>query len=146
MGKAKLRVTAEVSESARSSVTNGYRLFADKTIDGRTSWARRLRDLIVLHTLDLGGEDVVSVAEQSILRRASTLSVECELLEKKFALANGADPEDLQLYITASNSLRRLLETLGLKRVARDVTPLNDIIAELDLETAEADANGDDVE
>ena len=36
--------------------------------------------------------------------------------------ANG-QPFDLTAYSTTSNCLRRLFETLGLKRVARDVAP-----------------------
>jgi hypothetical protein len=78
-----------------------------------------------LHVLDAGGEDVVSAAEHSIIRRIATISVELELLERKFALkGKGASPEDLDLYFRGANSLRRLLESVGLKRVARDVTPL----------------------
>ena len=34
-----------------------------------------------------------------------------------------ARPEDLDLYQRMSNTLRRHLETTGLKRVPRDVTP-----------------------
>jgi len=35
------------------------------------------------------------------------------------------------LYLRGANSLRRLLESIGLKRVARDVTPLlQDYLAE----------------
>jgi hypothetical protein len=123
MGRTKFSTKVRAVE-ARSAVSNGKRLFADATVDGRSSWARRFRDLIILHVNDLGGEDMASAAEQSILRRAATLTVELELLEKRFALAGGAKPEDLQTYITAANALRRLLESIGLKRVARDVTPM----------------------
>jgi hypothetical protein len=48
-----------------------------------------------------------------------------ELLERRFALkGKGASPEDLDLYFRGAGVLRRLLESIGLKRVARDVTPL----------------------
>jgi hypothetical protein len=95
-------------------------------------WARRLRDLLALHVSDLGGEDVVTAAEHSLCRRISTITVELELLERKFALkGKGAAAEDLDMYLRAANSLRRLLESIGLKRVARDVTPLlQDYLAE----------------
>jgi hypothetical protein len=132
---------------ARSSVTNGMGLFADKSVDGRTGWCRRLRDLIFLHVNEAGGEDMVSAAERSIIRRVATLTVELEILEARFALAGGAKPEDLMLYVTASNALRRLLEAIGLKRIARNVTPsrtLDDILAELDRETSPA-VNAEDV-
>jgi hypothetical protein len=84
---------------------------------------RRLRDLIVLHVSDLGGEGAVSTAELSIVRRAATLTVELERLEAKFATASGADPFELDAYQRVSNTLRRLLEAVGLERRSRDVTP-----------------------
>jgi hypothetical protein len=124
MGSSATRPTVD-ARHARSKVTNGKRLFADMTVDGRSGWSRRLRDLLQLHVADLGGEDVVSTAEHSLCRRISTITVELELLERKFALkGKGANADDLALYITGANSLRRLLESIGLKRVARDVTPL----------------------
>ncbi|MCK1417643.1 hypothetical protein IVB55_32835 [Bradyrhizobium sp. CW4] len=110
--------------SARSRVSNGKSLFADNTVDQRSGWVRRLRDLLELFVSDLGGEDAVSAAERSIVRRAATITVELELLEKRFALSpDGAAAADFDLYLRAANSLRRHLETLGLKRIARDVTP-----------------------
>jgi hypothetical protein len=105
----------------RSRVTNGTGLFVDAG-DGRGPWARRLRDVIDLHLADLGGADVVSEAEASIVRRAATLTIELERLEAKFSTGQ-APPGDLDLYQRTANSLRRLLEAVGLKRVARDVTP-----------------------
>jgi hypothetical protein len=125
---------------ARSRVSNGRALFADATVDGRSAWARRLRDLLVLHVSDLGGEDMVSAAERSIIRRVATITVELELLEKKFALTDGADAADLDLYVRSAGGLRRLLEAIGLKRVARDVTPmtLDEIAAEIEAEDAAA--------
>jgi hypothetical protein len=56
-----------------------------------------------------------------------TLAAIRERLEAKFAAADGeASERDLDLYIRGSGSLRRLLETLGIKRVPRDVTPTLD--------------------
>ena len=106
---------------ARSRVTNGSSILPG--VDGRSTWVRRLRDLINLHTADLGGEDNVSAAEQAIIRRASVLIVELERLELKFATDGEASPFDLDLYQRMANSLRRLLEAVGLQRRARDVTP-----------------------
>jgi hypothetical protein len=82
------------------------------------AWVRRLRDLIEFHLGDLGGVDAVSAAEHSIVRRASTLEVELERLEAKFALAGEADGS-----ISISANLRRLLEAVGLQRRPRNVTP-----------------------
>jgi hypothetical protein len=127
----------------RNRVSNGSALFADATADGRSSWARRLRDLIALHYSDLGGADIVSVAEQSIIRRVATITVELELLETKFARSGkGASANDLDLYVRAAGNLKRLLEAVGLKRVARDVTPtLVDIARDI---AAGSSASGDE--
>ena len=81
-----------------------------------------MRDVIDLHLADLGGADVVSEAEASIVRRAATLTIELERLEARFSTGEAASG-DLDLYQRTANSLRRLLEAVGLKRVARDVTP-----------------------
>ena len=84
---------------------------------------RRLADLIALHVSDLGGEDAVSHSENLLVRRAACLTVELERLEVVFAMAGQATPQDLDLYQRASNTLRRHLESIGIQRRPRDVTP-----------------------
>ncbi|MCJ2052797.1 hypothetical protein [Methylobacterium sp. J-070] len=91
--------------------------------DGRSAWARRMRDLMALHLSDLGGEAAVSAAEKSIIRRAATLTVELERMEERFATDGEADADALDLYSRTSGNLRRLLEAIGLRRRPRDVTP-----------------------
>lgn len=106
----------------RSAITNGRRLFID--IDGRSAWHRRYRDLLQLHLNDLGGADQTSEFERSIVRRAVTLTTQLECLETKFAANDGeATPQQLEVYQRCANTLRRLLESLGLQRRPRDVTP-----------------------
>ena len=112
---------AETSPMLRSRVTNGSAVLPG--IDGRSAWARRLRDLIERHIDDLGGHDAVSEAERSIVRRAATMTVELERMETTFAVAGAAKPSDLELYQRTAGNLRRLLEAVGLRRRARDVTP-----------------------
>jgi hypothetical protein len=109
------------SPTLRSRATNGKTLFAEGG-DMRGLWARRLRDLMELHLGDLGGEEATSEAERSIVRRASVLEVELERLEVQFS-EKPADAAALDLYQRTSNSLRRLLESVGLQRRARDITP-----------------------
>src|SRR5258705_10441254 len=60
--------------NGRSRITNGSSLLP--SIDGRSIWARRLRDLISLHENDYGGADAISEAERSLIRRAAALTVE----------------------------------------------------------------------
>jgi hypothetical protein len=77
----------------------------------------------------MGGADNCSAAEQSIIRRASVMTVELESLEAKFARAGVANPSDLDLYFRGCGNLRRLLEGLGLERRARDVSKIIDSAA-----------------
>jgi len=106
----------------RSAITNGKHLLAD--VDARSSWMRRLRDLISAHTIDLGGEDSVSEAEQRLVRRAAMLTLQLELLDARFASNDGqASQADLECYQRCVNTLRRCLESLGLSRRSKDVTP-----------------------
>jgi hypothetical protein len=116
------RVPVERRKSKqRSKVTNGSALLPG--IDGRSAWIRRCKDLIDSHLADLGGEDYTTAAERSIIRRASVLTVELERLEKSFALAGEANPQQLDLYQRTAANLRRLLEAVGLQRRSKDVTP-----------------------
>jgi hypothetical protein len=98
-------------------VTNGRRLFVDG--DGNSAWSRRFRDLVVGHVGDMGGRAVLSEAQVSLIKRASAL--ECELEGMEGRLSKGEDV-DLDSYQRAASALRRILESLGLDRVARDVT------------------------
>jgi hypothetical protein len=106
---------------ARSRVSNGSAILPG--VDGRSTWVRRVRDLMGLHLSDLGGDHAVSEAERSIIRRVATLTVELERMEAGFAVAGEAQPDQLDLYQRTANSLRRLLEAIGLQRRPRDVTP-----------------------
>jgi hypothetical protein len=105
---------------ARSRITNGSEVLPD--VDGRSSWVRRFRDLLALHLGDLGGADIASEAEKAIARRAACLIVELEQMEQKFATQGQAEGGQLDQYQRVSNTLRRLLESLGLERRPRDVT------------------------
>jgi hypothetical protein len=118
--KLRLRLAAHKA-AARSRVTNGRCLLAG--VDGRSTWVRRARDLINEHLGDLGGADNTSAAERSLVRRASVMTVELEMLERKFALAGQADAIDLDLYQRTAGNLRRILETLGLERRQKNITP-----------------------
>lgn len=107
----------------RSRVTNGATYLTLR--DNGSPSARRLRDLIAMHTADLGGADNCTTAELVLVRRAAQLSLQLELLEEQFACrpAGEAPTKKLEAYQRCTNCLRRVLETLGLQRRARDVTP-----------------------
>jgi hypothetical protein len=65
----------------------------------------------------------MSEAEVMIVRRVAVLEVELNQMERRFAEAGSANTPDLDAYQRASNTQRRLLESIGIKRTPRDVTP-----------------------
>src|SRR5260221_9871833 len=93
----------------RSRVTTGRAVFVEG--DGNSRWARRYRDLISAHCQDLGGQTVLSEAKISLIKRVSTLELECEQAEGKLSMG---EEIDLDLYQRMLNTLRRALEALGL--------------------------------
>jgi len=108
----------------RSSITNGSSLFmAD--VDQRGAACRRLRDLINAHVSDLGGESEISSAEMILIRRSSMLCLQLEMMESRWATEREgeASPKQLDLYQRGVGALRRTLESLGLRRRPRDITP-----------------------
>ena len=138
------RVDLSLSRS-RSAITNGSHLLAD--LDHRGAWARRLRDLISLHLSDLGGEDHVSESEKVLVRRCSMLTLQLELMEQNFAKNEGgeATAPQIEAYQRCTNTLRRTLESLGLQRRQRDITPTIEDIAREIAEEDEAARNAEAV-
>lgn len=116
------------SETLRTRVTNGRDVLP--AVDGRTLWVRRLKDVMLALIADLGGEDAISEAERNIVRRTATQTVAIEKLEARFAQDGEASDRGLDMHQRLSNTLRRNLESLGLKRRSRDITPdLSEYIA-----------------
>jgi hypothetical protein len=87
--------------------------------DGNSRWARRYRDLIAAHCQDLGGTDMLSEAQISLIKRASAIELELGQAEGKLSMG---EEVDLDAFTRAAGHLRRIFETLGLERKARDVT------------------------
>ncbi len=104
----------------RSKVTNGKRVFAIGG-DGRGAWTRRWKDLHEAHIADLGGPAGLSTAQVSLCRRVAALEVQLEQLEAR--MSEGDLTVDLDQYGRLAGHLRRILETLGVERKQRDVTP-----------------------
>jgi hypothetical protein len=102
----------------QSAVTNGKRMFVEG--DGNSAWSRRYRDLVAGHVADLGGRDVLSEAQLSLIRRASAIELELEQMEGKLSMG---DVVDLDVFTRSASHLRRIFETLGIGRRPRDVTP-----------------------
>jgi hypothetical protein len=112
----------------RSALTNGSKLFLGDTLE-TGPWCRRLRDLRLAYEADLGGGRNLSEGQRCIVHRLAMMHLQCDMLEARFAQNEGeASAFQLTLYQRTSNSMRRLIESLGLNhgRVAIDVTPTDD--------------------
>jgi hypothetical protein len=104
----------------RSALSNGSSLIVG--VDHRSGWMRRLRDLIVAHENDLG--DAISEGERRLVQRAAMLTLQLEMMEQRWAVNDGeASAKALDAYQRTCGALRRILETLGLSRRAKDITP-----------------------
>jgi hypothetical protein len=120
--------TVPAGREARSRITNGAAFLPD--VDHRSTWVRRCRDLIGLYLSDLGGDDNVSEGERSIVRRIAVMTVEIERVELRLAMCDEPSDRLIDLYIRSSGNLRRMLETIGLERRAKDITSLGQILRE----------------
>jgi hypothetical protein len=134
----RLRALPRSKDPQRSKVANGTQLVPG--VNGHSVWVRRAKEIIADSMSDAGGEANTTAAERSLIRRAATLTVECERLEARFATSDQSDPADLDLYQKLSNTLRRLLTSLGLhQRRARNVgaATLSEYLSNRQAEAAE---------
>jgi len=112
------------SHSFRSRITNGSALLP--TVDGRSPWARLMRDTYRAVIQHCGGDGAISELERMAARRIGALEAELIHMEDKFATirAAGGEPDagSLDLYQRLANSQRRCCESIGWQRRPKDVT------------------------
>ena len=99
--------TPSRAKRPRSAVTSGRQMFVQG--DPNSAWSRRYHDLVVRHVGDLGGRSA-GPPRSSVSLNAST---PCYRPAPRWIWT---------LTGRASSHLRRLFETLGIERRARDVT------------------------
>ena len=113
------------SPTSRSRTTNRAAHLC--AVDGRSSRARRFRDLAASIISDLGGNGFISEAQRQLARRAAALSLQCELLEADMAKDKQLNADE---YVKLVNALARTFSSIGIERRRRNATPdLNDYIA-----------------
>jgi hypothetical protein len=113
-------VLADNAPGAKPKRAIRARLLTLNDLDGRTAAYRETRKLIDEIEADLGGADRLSTAERQIVQRAAVLGAIAADTEARWI---DGQPFDPVIYCTVINAQRRLLETIGLKRRPRDVTP-----------------------
>ena len=96
------------------------RLLSLNDLDGRTNAAKSARALIADLESDLGGSDQLSAAERELVRRSALAGAMLQDMEVKWLSGLGIE---VAAYTTLANSQSRMLNMLGLRRRAKDVTP-----------------------
>jgi hypothetical protein len=94
------------------------RLLSFDEMDGRTAAARRARSIVVAIQNDVGVD--LSEAERQLAQRAGILGAWLSDAEVRWL---DGQPFDASLYCTVVNCQRRVLETLGIRRQPRNVSP-----------------------
>jgi hypothetical protein len=92
------------------------------TVDGLDKRTRAYKQFVAIVDAlqgDLGGVDQLSEIKKQLIRRVATLAVWCEAQDASALCGN---PIDADMYGRVAGHMRRLSETLGCERVARDVT------------------------
>ncbi len=111
----------------RSRITNLSKMLPD--VDGRSTIARRYRDIFIAIVADQGGIDQCSESRLQLIRRFSAAAVLAETMEAK--LANG-EQIDVGEHALLTSTMVRVAQRIGVDRVPRDVSSpsLADILRE----------------
>lgn len=104
--------------TARSRVSNNADLLPG--VDGRSSIARRYRDIASAIVADMGGIDRCSESRVQLIRRFSASAVLAENLESK--LANGAEI-NIAEHALLTSSMVRVAQRIGINRLPKNITP-----------------------
>jgi hypothetical protein len=95
-----------------------------------------------MHSLDISpnGPEHLSTAQSQLIRRISMIEVQAEVLEAK--LVAGDDTVDVESFARISSHLRRMYESLGLRKTKRDTTPsIDELVAKHRIDAKKAAAN-----
>ena len=116
-----LHSDATATSPVTTQTRGKMRLLTLDHIDGRTAAAKRARDLMESIEQDLGGADRLSEGSRQLVQRAAVLGTFIESCEASWLSGETVELAD---YLAAINSQRRVLQTIGLERRARDVNEL----------------------
>jgi hypothetical protein len=97
------------------------RLLSLDNIDGRTRGAQTLHANIAAIESELGGGDHLAAGVRRIIGRAVLAGLMAEDISVRWLLGESIDPA---VFTALANTELTLLESIGLKRQPRDVTPV----------------------
>jgi hypothetical protein len=112
------RSEAEIAEAEARKRKARTRLLSLDDLDGRTTAAKSAAALVAGLESDLGGTEAIAIGQRELVKRAALLGAICEDAEVRWLRK---EQVDLNIYLSAINTMRRVLTTLGLERHARDV-------------------------
>jgi hypothetical protein len=94
--------------TTRSKVSNGTRLL--QNVDGRSSSARRFRDLVRAYETEIGGN--LTEVDRGLIRQAAALTFKAETLQSDLVNGNPVDGDQL---IRLTGTAKRILSAIGEK-------------------------------
>jgi len=105
---------------------NTVRYVTFEKFDRRCAAFRETKRLIGEIEADLGGADRLSTAERQLVQRGGVLGAILTDMEARWL---AGEKIDVSMYCGATNTMRRVLESVGLKRRPRDITRLESYLA-----------------
>ena len=99
------------SSSTKARISNGSTLHLGK-VDGRGAEARRWRDIYKELVDNLGGPEKMTLGQRILVRRATSLIVNTELVDASIAAGEPFNPDD---HVRLVNVLSRTLQSLGIE-------------------------------
>jgi hypothetical protein len=96
--------------ATRSQLTNRTRLLDG--VDGRSSGARRFRDLVESFANDFGGRKRLTETEMALVKQAAAATLRAEQLQAAIAKGEHVDSDEM---IRLSGTIRRLLASVTRK-------------------------------
>jgi len=102
----------------KSRLINAPVLLAN--VDGRTTVARRYRDIATAIATDQGGADRLSETRLQLIRRFSAAACLAEQLESRLARGEEIDIQEHSLLVS---TMVRVAQRIGIDRRAKNITP-----------------------
>ena len=108
------------ARSATGPSHKKFKLLTRESLDGRTSAARKFDAVAHAIAEDLGGEGKLSAIEKHLVEAFAGVSVHLADLHTRLLLG---EPINIMEHSTAVSTMVRIAQRVGVRRIARDVTP-----------------------
>ena len=106
------------------------RLLTREALDGRTKAARKFDEIAGGIAQDLGGDDNLSTVQRRLIEAFAGAAIAVDDINARMLLGQ---PVDIVEYSQAISTMVRIASRIGVRRVARDVTPsLNEYLEQID--------------